>query len=231
MFKGFDIWTAFELSWLNKKGKPEVAIAEFIIPQSSPNLIESKSFKLYLNSFNQIKFNSKEMLLNVLQNDLTKTSGSPVKIRFIPVDQPKKLNVVPDFFCIDILDIHISQYNYEEGYLKGSISNEIVTEFLCSHLLKSNCLVTNQPDWGSVYIIYSGFQINHEILLKYLISFRNHKAFHEQCVETIFSDIKYHCQTEKLTVFARYTRRGGLDINPFRSDSDNQVFIGRMPRQ
>ncbi|MDX1304021.1 NADPH-dependent 7-cyano-7-deazaguanine reductase QueF [Photobacterium sp.] len=218
-FTGYDIWTLYELSWLNSKGLPQVAIGEVRLPASSPNLIESKSFKLYLNSFNQTKFASWQEVADVLQKDLTQCAGEDVDVTIQPLadfdDQP-----IVNFSgeCIDDQDIEITNYEFDASYLEGATEEEVVTEDLNSHLLKSNCLITSQPDWGSVKISYKGKRINREKLLRYLVSFRNHNEFHEQCVERIFTDIMKFCQPELLTVYARYTRRGGLDINPYRTN-------------
>ncbi|PSW01677.1 NADPH-dependent 7-cyano-7-deazaguanine reductase QueF [Photobacterium lipolyticum] len=218
-FTGYDIWTLYELSWLNSKGLPQVAIGEVRLPASSPNLIESKSFKLYLNSFNQTKFASWQKVADVLQKDLTQCAGEDVDVTIQPLadfdDQP-----IVNFSgeCIDDQDIEITDYEFDASYLEGAAEEVVVTEELNSHLLKSNCLITSQPDWGSVKISYKGKRINREKLLRYLVSFRNHNEFHEQCVERIFTDIMKFCQPELLTVYARYTRRGGLDINPYRTN-------------
>ncbi|MCQ1058515.1 NADPH-dependent 7-cyano-7-deazaguanine reductase QueF [Photobacterium sp. DNB23_23_1] len=218
-FTGYDIWTLYELSWLNSKGLPQVAIGEVRLPATSPNLIESKSFKLYLNSFNQTKFASWQEVADILQKDLTQCAGEDVDVTIQPIsdfdDQP-----IANFFgeCIDDQDIEITDYEFDASYLEGAASEEDVTEILHSHLLKSNCLITSQPDWGSVRISYTGKKIDREKLLRYLISFRNHNEFHEQCVERIFTDIMKYCKPELLTVYARYTRRGGLDINPYRTN-------------
>ncbi|MGF1738938.1 NADPH-dependent 7-cyano-7-deazaguanine reductase QueF [Photobacterium satsumensis] len=218
-FTGYDIWTLYELSWLNSKGLPQVAIGEVRLPATSPNLIESKSFKLYLNSFNQTKFASWQEVADILQKDLTQCAGEDVDVTIQPIsdfdDQP-----IANFFgeCIDDQDIEITDYEFDPSYLEGAVSEESVTEILHSHLLKSNCLITSQPDWGSVRISYTGKKIDREKLLRYLISFRNHNEFHEQCVERIFTDIMHYCKPELLTVYARYTRRGGLDINPYRTN-------------
>ncbi|MDW6002520.1 NADPH-dependent 7-cyano-7-deazaguanine reductase QueF [Vibrio mangrovi] len=230
-FTGYDLWTGYELSWLNTKGKPMVAVAEFMIPCTSPNLIESKSFKLYLNSLNQTPFVSEQVLIETLTKDLSATSGGDVRVKLSRVDEEQDIRSDRSFVCIDDLDIEIDSYEYDEDLLLGAASETVVEERICSHLLKSNCLVTNQPDWGSVYIRYQGAEIDREKLLRYIISFRGHNEFHEQCVERIFSDIKRCCQPEKLTVFARYTRRGGLDINPFRSDFEEEMPVGREYRQ
>lgn len=234
VFNGFDLWTSFELSWLNKKGKPIVGIAEFKIPATSKNLIESKSFKLYLNSLNQSCFESVGQLQSVLIADLSEmVVGTVSVIIFDGMDKySKKIDDIPGV-CIDDLDIEVNDYNFDPNHLKDATSENlpVVTETLNSSLLKSNCLVTNQPDWGSVLIRYHGKQINREKLLRYIISFRQHNEFHEQCVERIFCDIKEFCHPQKLSVFARYTRRGGLDINPFRSDFETDSEVGRLVRQ
>ncbi|PIJ48600.1 NADPH-dependent 7-cyano-7-deazaguanine reductase QueF [Erwinia sp. OLTSP20] len=231
-FAGFDLWTGFELSWLNDKGKPVVAIAEFFIPACSSNLIESKSFKLYLNSFNQTRFASEARVISTLENDLSSAAAGNVKVKLYsqPDDYPAMITLAPGE-CIDHLDIEVNDYQFNPDYLRHSVADETVSETLVSHLLKSNCLVTNQPDWGSVIIRYKGKKINRESLLRYIISFRTHNEFHEQCVERIFSDISHYCNPEKLTVFARYTRRGGLDINPFRSNFEESLPAGRLIRQ
>lgn len=214
-FKGIDIWNAYELSWLNEKGKPVVAVGEFHLPCESPCLIESKSFKLYLNSFNNTQFHSFETVASTMMNDLSQAAGIPVTVKLFALNAaPVKLIQQFTGICLDTLDITCDTYLTEPAYL--STDNEYITETVFSDLLKSNCLVTGQPDWGSVQISYTGRQINHEGLLKYLVSFRNHQEFHEQCVERIYMDIMQRCQPERLSVYARYTRRGGLDINPWR---------------
>ena len=242
-FFGADMWTAFELSWLNLRGKPQVALAHFTIPCESPNIIESKSFKLYLNSFNNSQFPDAEAVLAHLRADVNEavwrgaTVQSSVGVRLIG---PELFDREPiyelDGLNLDRLDIECNRYtpapdllqtvDYEGG-AQGPVS-----EVLVSNLLKSNCLVTGQPDWGSVQISYTGAAIEQEGLLQYLVSFRNHNEFHEQCVERIFMDIWTRCKPLKLTVYARYTRRGGLDINPFRT-SHPQALPGntRMARQ
>ncbi len=231
-FYGYDTWNAFELSWLNAKGKPVVALARFDIACDSQNLIESKSFKLYLNSFNNTKFESTNQVQTLLQRDLTEAAQGEVSVEIYSVDD---INSIPiknfDAQCIDDQDVEINAYTVEPAFLCAN-ENKITYEKIYSNLLKSNCLVTGQPDWGSVMIEYSGSKINHEGLLKYIISFRNHNEFHEQCVERIFMDVLMHCKPQKLTVHARYTRRGGLDINPIRSTEEiNPAENSRMVRQ
>jgi 7-cyano-7-deazaguanine reductase len=229
-FSGTDRWNGYELSWLNSKGKPLVAIMRCEVPVSSPNLIESKSFKLYLNSFNQSHFDCIESVVETLTADLSQCAGGKVKVMlFKPAEFPQMQISSFDAVSIDDLDIEVKDYQLAPSILHAG--GEKVEESLTSDLLKSNCLITNQPDWGSVFIRYQGQQINHEGLLRYLISFRQHNEFHEQCVERIFCDIMAHCKPNKLSVYARYTRRGGLDINPFRSNFEQIYPEVRLARQ
>ncbi|KAI3592360.1 NADPH-dependent 7-cyano-7-deazaguanine reductase [Cupriavidus sp. U2] len=218
-FFGVDIWNAYEVSWLNLKGKPQVALATFIIPADTPNIVESKSFKLYLNSFNQSKLASAEALQQLLHHDLSDATGGTVQVRLVTESDlgTQKMGEL-DGLLLDRLDIETDVYEPDPTLLKADQDESPVEESLVSHLLKSNCLVTGQPDWASVQIRYVGAPIDQEGLLKYLISFRNHNEFHEQCVERIFTDVMRMCKPVKLAVYARYTRRGGLDINPFRTN-------------
>lgn len=230
-FQGLDIWTAFEVSWLNQKGKPNAVIAEFAFPADSPNLIESKSFKLYLNSFNGTRFENQQQVEELLIKDLSLACGDSVDVLIRGLEFDETLSGVLPGENLDALDIAVTDYQVNPGLLTTEGSAEKVSETLNSHLLKSNCLVTGQPDWGSVVIRYEGMQINHENLLKYLISFREHNEFHEQCVERIFTDIIKQCKPDNLTVYARYVRRGGLDINPYRSNFEDEFDIARTIRQ
>lgn len=230
-FSGCDVWTLYELSWLNGKGKPMVAVGEVTIPATSANLIESKSFKLYLNSFNQTRCDSIEAVAAMLTRDLSACAGETVKVALFPLDKaPHQIALLPGE-CIDEQDIEVDNYEFDASLLQGAAGSDQVEETLHSHLLKSNCLVTSQPDWGSVVIRYKGPKLDREKLLRYLISFRQHNEFHEQCIERIFIDLKHYCQPEQLTVYARYTRRGGLDINPFRSDFEAVPANLRLIRQ
>lgn len=223
-FFGADLWTAFEVSWLNLRGKPQVALVHFTIPCESPNIVESKSFKLYLNSFNNTRFGDASEVQSRLRADISEAvwRGAPhpatVGVKLIA---PELFDQEPvhelDGLSLDRLDVECTRYQPAPDLLKAQFDEAPVTEVLTSNLLKSNCLVTGQPDWGSVQIAYSGPQIDQEGLLQYIVSFRNHNEFHEQCVERIFMDIWTRCQPIKLTVYARYTRRGGLDINPWRT--------------
>jgi 7-cyano-7-deazaguanine reductase len=218
-FFGVDIWNAYELSWLNLRGKPQVAIARFTVPADSPNIVESKSFKLYLNSFNQTRLASPEALQALLQQDLSKGFGANVQVVLTLQEGFRDIKTGElEGLLLDRLDIEIDQYSPAPHILKAAHDEAPVEETLVSHLLKSNCLVTGQPDWGNVQIHYAGPQIDQESLLTYLIGFREHNEFHEQCVERIFVDILRQCAPQKLAVYARYTRRGGLDINPWRSN-------------
>lgn len=232
-FLGCDLWTLYELSWLNDNGLPQVAIGEVAIPATSANLIESKSFKLYLNSFNQTRFSTWADVQARLQHDLSACAGETVHVEVKPLAAYTAQPIVTmQGDCIDDQDITITSYAFDDTLLADATSDDVVEETLHSHLLKSNCLITNQPDWGSVEITYRGPKINREALLRYIVSFREHNEFHEQCVERIFTDITRYCHPAHLTVLARYTRRGGLDINPYRSTeqaapSHNQ----RMARQ
>ncbi|KQV33860.1 NADPH-dependent 7-cyano-7-deazaguanine reductase QueF [Massilia sp. Root335] len=225
-FFGVDIWNAYELSWLNMRGKPQVAIATFTVPADSPNIVESKSFKLYLNSFNQTRLANTDALLALLRDDLSTAFGAPVHAALtLPEDFDKVKMGEQDGLLIDRLDIEVDNYSPSPELLKANHDEAAVEETLVSHLLKSNCLVTGQPDWGSVQIRYAGPQIDQESLLRYLIGFREHNEFHEQCVERIFTDILRQCKPIKLAVYARYTRRGGLDINPWRAN----FTTGKLP--
>ena len=223
-FFGADLWTAFELSWLNLRGKPQVALAHIMVPCESPNIVESKSFKLYLGSFTNTKFADAEAVRACIRSDINEAvwRGGPVQSSVgVRVLLPEMFDREPvhelDGLCLDRLDVECSQYTPAPELLTAALDEQPVTEVLTSNLLKSNCLVTGQPDWGSVQISYSGPQIEQGSLLQYLVSFRNHNEFHEQCVERIFMDLWTRCQPTKLAVYARYTRRGGLDINPFRT--------------
>ena len=230
--QGADVWTCYELSWLNSNGLPQVAIADVEIDFKSENLIESKSFKLYLNSFNQTKFASIEEVEQTITRDLRKCASGQVSVKIHKLaDYTNQPIVNFSGECIDEQEIQIESYTFSNQHLENVAEDEIVEETLVSHLLKSNCLITSQPDWGSVQIHYVGKRLNREKLLRYLVSFREHNEFHEQCVERIFTDLIQFAKPEKLTVYARYTRRGGLDINPFRSNFESIPVNLRMARQ
>lgn len=225
-FFGMDVWNAYELSWLNMRGKPQVAIATLLVPADSPDMIESKSLKLYLNSLNQSRLAGSEALLALLQTDLSAGFGAPVQVQLTGPENFGKLKLGEfDGLLLDRLDIEIDHYRPDPALLKTDSNDVPVEETLVSHLLKSNCLVTGQPDWASVQIRYVGTPIDQEGLLRYLIGFRDHNEFHEHCVERIFVDILRQCRPQKLMVNARYTRRGGVDINPWRSN----FSLAQMP--
>lgn len=230
---GEDYWTAFELSWLNAKGMPQVGIGKFSFYYQSPFLIESKSLKLYLNSLNQKCFDSVEDLQKTLMQDLSECVDNDVVVKVIPLHKFAEENSVElKGELIDHQDLEISHYSFNRELLADCTEGEeVVEEFLLSHLLKSNCLITSQPDWGSVQIHYVGRKINREKLLRYLISFRTHHEFHEQCVERIFCDLMHFAKPDKLTVYVRYNRRGGLDINPYRSNFERPAENINLPRQ
>jgi 7-cyano-7-deazaguanine reductase len=223
-FLGADLWTAFELSWLNLRGKPQVALAHFTVPCESTHIVESKSFKLYLNSFNNSRFATVDVVRERIRDDISAAiwQGGPVRaaagVRLLTHELFDAEPVQElDGLSIDRLDVECDLYQPSPHLLNAALDEKPVEETLMSHLLKSNCLVTGQPDWGSVQIRYSGPPINQAGLLQYIVSFRNHNEFHEQCVERIYMDVMARCKPAKLSVYARYTRRGGLDINPWRT--------------
>lgn len=229
LLHGVDIWNAYEISWLNSKGKPVVRLGEFRIPADSPCLIESKSFKLYLNSFNLTRFASEQQVVEVMTRDLSTAAGAAVSVRLLPVTdglQPQSL----EGDCLDDLDIEVSHYQPAPDLLQV-MAGQPVSETLVSHLLKSNCPVTGQPDWASIQIRYTGQKIDPAGLLAYLVSYREKGDFHEACVTQIFMDILQRCQPQGLSVYARYLRRGGLDINPWRSTHPGQPENLRQLRQ
>lgn len=214
-FIGSDRWHAYELSWLDPRGKPCVATARFELPATTPNLVESKSIKLYLNAFNGSRFDAADAVRACIARDLSRCAGGEVEVRF----------ELPAFsgdgsVCIDGLAIDVDHYGPPDATLLRADADEDADETLRSELLKSNCPVTGQPDWASVRIAYRGPRIDRAALLRYLVSFRDHCEFHEQCVERIFVDVLARCRPRSLSVEARYTRRGGLDINPWRATPD-----------
>ena len=228
-FQGVDLWHAYEISWLDSKGKPHVAIGQFWVPCTSRNIIESKSFKLYLNSFNQTRFESIDAVLSAMQQDLSAVAEEPLTINLFSLAnfaQQKQAEMAGQ--CLDDLAVEVTHYHPTKEYLKTN--DGFVKENYYSHLFKSNCPITGQPDWASVVIRFEGKPIEPEGLLRYLISYRQNQEFHEDCAERIFMDIMQYCEPEKLTVYMRYTRRGGLDINPFRSNFETMQDLGRNLR-
>ena len=229
-FFGEDIWNAYELSWLNPKGKPEVACAEFRFPCESPAIIESKSLKLYLNSFNQSVFDSVDQLLKTIKQDFSDCVGHPVIVNIMQVEYSVNAGYNQlTGSCLDQLDVTIDEYNPDPALLIQE--KLVVKEQLYSHLLRSLCPVTGQPDWGTLIIEYTGPKINHEGLLKYIIGYREHQEFHENCVERIYRDIADCCEIEQLSVYARYVRRGGVNINPYRCSNREKCQNVRLNRQ
>lgn len=215
-FYGVDIWNAYELSWLNNKGKPCVAIARLYIPASSEFLVESKSLKLYFNSFNNNNFASIGEVSKIIEQDLSSLLGTKIKVElFDLLDTQEKIGIMPGE-NIDSIDVECLEYDTANPALL-KFKDSIVNEEINSNFLKSNCLITNQPDWGSITIKYSGKKLDRSSVLQYIVSLRNHNEFHEQCVERIFCDIKKAINPSFLSVYARYTRRGGIDICPYRT--------------
>lgn len=231
-FHGKDIWTLYELSWLNERGLPQVAIGHVELDARSVNLVESKSFKLYLNGFNQTRFADWHQVQATLERDLRACAQGDVSVVLHRLSEFEGTPVAAlAGECIDEQPITIDSYAFSADYLAHAAGGDVVEETLVSHLLKSNCLITHQPDWGSVQIHYRGPRIDREKLLRYLVSFRHHNEFHEQCVERIFNDIQRLCRPQSLSVYARYTRRGGLDINPWRSNGAFSPSTARLARQ
>jgi 7-cyano-7-deazaguanine reductase len=227
-FSGVDIWNAWELTWLNSSGVPQVAAAEFRVPYDSASLIESKSLKLYLNSFTMSRYASAEDVRATIVADLSACVGASVEVRFLADGDETALHSF-DGFCIDMIDTQCDVFDVDASFL--SVGKDVVTEDLHSHLLRSLCPVTAQPDIGSILISYSGPQIDRAGLLRYIVSFREHNDFHEACVERMFCDIRERCKPTELSVYARYQRRGGLDINPFRSSRAISPHNTRLWRQ
>lgn len=229
-FYGRDLWYGYELSWLNSRGKPEVRIVRIELPCQSANLIESKSLKLYLNSFNQSRFADEDAVRQCLERDLSACAGDRVQVTLFTVAamECQGFQAAPGI-NLDALDIAIQTYTYDPGLLQKETGR--LAETLHSHLLKSNCPVTGQPDWGTLVVAYQGEAIDHGALLEYICSFREHQEFHEQCVERIFTDLMAHFALDELTVYAQYLRRGGLDINPWRSTCKSTPDCLRFIRQ
>lgn len=232
-FKGFDYWNHYEVSWLNEKGKPILAFAEMVYDCTSPFIVESKSLKFYFHSFNQFQFGSIEQVRQTIQKDLEPILKTPVSVTVYPFSRLAELPAQNAFsgIFLDDLDISCSTYHVDKHLLQTE--DREVTETLYTDLLKSNCLITHQPDWGSVQIHYEGHKINHESLLRYIVSYRKENEFGEPCIERIFTDILTQCKPKALSVYGRYTRRGGLGINAYRSteSADLKDFNFRLPRQ
>ena len=230
-FYGVDIWNAYELSWLDTRGKPIVALAELRVPADSPHIVESKSLKLYLNGFAQTRQDDAASVAALIERDLSHTAQAPVVVTLAGVDTTAYAIKPLLGQLLDQQALTIDHYGPPCADFLRMHAGDAVEETLVSHLLRSNCPVTGQPDWGSVQITYRGAPIDHASLLKYLVSFRTHSGFHEQCVEQIFMDLHQRCAPSHLSVYARYTRRGGLDINPFRSTRAQIPGNSRAVRQ
>ena len=231
-YTGVDYWNCYELSWLTVSGKPVVAVGEFAIPADSPNIIESKSFKLYLNSLNQTRFASRDELKELLVRDLSGAAGATVSVTLKTLGRVAEEGIAePAGVCIDELDVEIDDFSQPRAERLRCNADEVVEESFHSHLLKSNCPVTGQPDWGTLVVEYRGPKLDHAGFLAYLVSFRQHSDFHEQCVERIYLDLLDLLQPERLSVHARYVRRGGLDINPYRSNHAKSFDNRRLARQ
>lgn len=214
---GYDLWNAYELSWLNAKGKPELAIAEFKVPAHSQNIIESKSFKYYLNSFNQTHYESRSELEQRLRADLSEVAGAEVGVSLYALESNLPVIDVLPGRCVDGLDVEIETYQPSADLLQHlDHAVHVQDRQVFSHLLKSNCPVTGQPDWASVWVEYSGLEVCETSFLRYVVAFRQYQGFHESCVERIYADLMAQLSLTELRVYARYTRRGGLDINPYR---------------
>jgi len=222
IFKGWDLWNCYEFSWLNLRGKPELRILEWAVSADSENIVESKSVKLYLNSFHNSRFDNEDEVLKLLNKDLSAAVKAPVSIKMRTLEsyQGEPLTGFRGQ-NIDKYDIEMKEFKLDKSLLELSQgATEVVEKILYSNLLKANCLVTGQPDWGSVQIKYNGLEIDECSILKYLISFRNHNEFAEPAAERIFTDLMNMCKPQNLCVYVRFTRRGGIDINPIRSSQD-----------
>lgn len=233
-FRGVDIWNAYELSWLDERGKPEVALAQIVVPANSRFLIESKSLKLYLNSLNNTCFKHRTEVIRTLEQDLSQVAHAPVLVHLASPQEVVGTAIAElPGTCLDALPLEIHDYRPDPALLQlaSTATGTVLTETLYTHLFRSNCPVTHQPDWASVLVRYHGPAIEHESLLRYLVGYRNHADFHEQCVERIFVDIWRRCQPAQLSVYARFTRRGGLDINPFRTNFEEPLGNLRLFRQ
>jgi len=231
-FFGVDIWHGYELSWLDARGKPVVGLGRFSVPCDSPNIVESKSFKLYLNSLNYTRFETTALLTQVLERDLGAVAGAPIGVEILALDRATSLMSVPlEGVLLDDLPISVECFEYDPSILRFAPESPVVDERLVSHLFRSNCPVTGQPDWASVRVSYRGPAASPESVLAYLLSFRDHQEFHEQCVERIFMDFRHHLAPASLCVEAFFTRRGGLDINPIRSTCPVSPAPMRLIRQ
>ena len=230
-FKGQDIWNAYEFTWLNQTGKPEVAVLQLRVPSESSHLIESKSLKLYLGSFSNTAFADRAEVLRALESDLTLATQAPVGVVLCAPDQVQQQGIGQLIGTnLDLQDIEINEYLWNPALLvlESAVARR---ESVYTHLFKSLCPMTGQPDFASILVQYNGNSISHEGLLRYLVSFREHAEFAEQVTERIFVDIMNRCAPERLAVSARYTRRGGIDINAYRSLDGEPPAEVRLWRQ
>ncbi|MEM7080951.1 MAG: NADPH-dependent 7-cyano-7-deazaguanine reductase QueF [Pseudomonadota bacterium] len=228
---GEDLWTGYEFSWLSTEGKPQVAGVRLRVPSQSAAIVESKSLKLYLNSYAMTRFETQAAVLSTLDQDLALAFRAPVLVELVPVnllDAP--INQLPGQ-CLDHLDVRIKDYQRDPLLLEVEDIDRVVREVVYTDLFRSLCPVTGQPDFASIAIDYAGPAISRESLLRYLVSFRNHQAFHESTIEQIYCDLRRRCQPQSLTVYGRFLRRGGLDINPYRSSSADPAPMLRLSRQ
>jgi 7-cyano-7-deazaguanine reductase len=231
-FEGVDLWTAWELTWLDRDGKPEVGVLQVHVPCDSRAIVESKSLKLYLGSFAQTPFASAYDVVRTLESDISVTVGAPVVVDLLSLAQATQAGIAGlTGDSLDGIRIASPVYHPDPSLLERIETGRMVTETVHTHLFRSLCPVTGQPDMASVQISYTGPRIEHEDLLRYLVSYREHQGFHEHCVERIFLDLMEHCRPRELTVYARFLRRGGIDINPFRSTAKGSPVTTRLVRQ
>ncbi|MGI9260547.1 MAG: NADPH-dependent 7-cyano-7-deazaguanine reductase QueF [Woeseiaceae bacterium] len=229
-FQGSDIWNAWDFTWLDNRGQPVAGTASFSIDADSPNIVESKSLKLYLGSFAMTRYEDGVDIVKALYDDLTKLTGLPVSVA-IDSNFDENVRVIEQLPGQNIDKQPMTRWSDEVDPELLRAADETVTETLHTNLLRSLCPVTGQPDIGSLMIHYRGPRIDRSSLIDYIVSFRQHEDFHETCVERMFLDIKEHCGPDELTVYACYNRRGGIDINPFRTDFGDEPPIGRFWRQ
>ncbi len=229
--QGTDFWTAFELSWLGPRGMPRVAVAEIAVPCTSPNIVESKSLKLYLNSLNDTRFATSDAVAARMRTDISACCGAPVEVSLYGLGDHARLGIRPPAGeCLDAIELDEPGFAPDAASLRAARGTR-VAEVLYSDLLKTNCPVTGQPDWATVVVDYCGPRIDRAGLLAYILSFRHHSDFHEHCVERMFCDLWCQVQPERLSLMARYTRRGGIDINPWRTSGGGEPPQGRLVRQ
>ncbi len=229
-FHGVDQWYAYEMSWLDAGGMPVSRVGRFTVPAGSPCMVESKSFKLYLNSLNNHRFAAEPAAVETIVGDVGRVAGAPVSLQLLMPGDPSLAGRPLPGECLDELRVSLPGGEPAADML-GPGSGEAASRQCYSHLLRSLCPVTGQPDWATVWFSYTGQEIDPHSLLTYLLAYRRHQEFHEQCVERMFRDILQRCQPESLQIQAFYTRRGGLDISPFRSTDPEARPLPRLNRQ